>query len=68
MPTVGRGASRRSACLPSRSVHTVLGAVGGRKLVRLLGKLSVSGLQRVGRGRIGHGRAEDAAASTVVAT
>src|SRR5438128_7120913 len=47
---------------PAVSAHR-LGAVGGRQLACLLGKLSVRGLQRVGRGRIGHGCAEDAAAS-----
>src|SRR5207247_5481443 len=47
---------------PAVGAHR-LGAVGGRKLLRLLGKLSISGLQRVFRGRIGHGRAEGAAAS-----
>src|SRR4029434_8377694 len=47
---------------PAVGAHR-LRAVGGRQLARLLGKLSVRGLQRVGRGRIGHGRAEDAAAS-----
>src|SRR5262245_7540112 len=47
---------------PAVGAHR-LRAVGGRKRVRLLGKLSVGGLQRVGRGRIGHGRTEDAAAS-----
>src|SRR6266700_6817551 len=47
---------------PAVGAHR-LGAVGGRKRARLLGKLAVSGLQRIGRGRLGHGRAEDAAVS-----
>src|SRR6266446_2516502 len=61
--------SRREEALPGtlRAFPAVgahrRGAVGGRKGVRLLGTFSVSRLQRVGRGRIGHGRAEDAAAS-----
>src|SRR5207245_9653919 len=46
---------------PAVGAHR-LGAVGGRKLARLLGKLSVCSLQRVGGGRIGHGSDEDAAA------
>ena len=62
MPTVGRGAPGALRAFPAVGAHR-LRAVGGRQRACLLGTLSVRGLQRVGRGRIGHGRAEDAAAS-----
>lgn len=53
----------RALCaFPAVGAHR-LRAGGGRKFACLLGKRAVRGLQRVGRGCLGHGRAEDTAAS-----